>query len=331
MDFYQKRPFLCRINAAVAIDQKCHQADRKKCKPIFHTKYFHSDQNRRASKGIGCTSKHRRRIQVAAQTIGGSPARLPSTKPSDAPMEKSGVTLSALKPDRQSQYRKEQLQNPVKHIQFSPGKCLRDQIGSKSASTVRSTPEKGNTASGIDTKPILLYGFSSTFPINCFTFCKSTANSRPVRPNKIPKRIRYVTVFVSVNDRVCERRTENFSSPSACEVADAVKDAIAAGSNAEYAILPLTTTSIGQKRLLQTESERGLPNPAAIPAINTILPLSGKWNLRANAWESVAPICTGNALAPRTSAKQMCDPCTGHDKWDECQWNRLPLSLPRLP
>ena len=36
----------------------------------------------------------------------------------------------------------------------------------------------------------------------------------------------------------------------------------------------------------------------------------------------------GNALAPRTSAKQMCDPCTGHDKWNECQWNRLPLSLP---
>lgn len=26
----------------------------------------------------------------------------------------------------------------------------------------------------------------------------------------------------------------------------------------------------------------------------------------------------GNALAPRTSAKQMCDPCTGHDKWNEC-------------
>ena len=44
--FLPKRPFLCRINAAVAIDQKCHQADRKKCKPIFHTKYFHSDQNR---------------------------------------------------------------------------------------------------------------------------------------------------------------------------------------------------------------------------------------------------------------------------------------------
>lgn len=164
--------------------------------------------------------------------------------------------LSALKPDRQSQYRKEQLQNPVKHIQFSP----------ENACAIRLVPSpqyrpfharKRNTASGIDTKPILLYGFSSTFPINCFTFCKSTANSRPVRPNKIPKRIRYVTVFVSVNDRVCERRTENFSSPSACEVADAVKDAIAAGSNAEYAILPLTTTSIA-KRLLQTESERGL-------------------------------------------------------------------------
>ena len=29
----------------------------------------------------------------------------------------------------------------------------------------------------------------------------------------------------------------------------------------------------------------------------------------------------GNALAPHTSAKQMCDPCTGHDKWDECQTN----------
>jgi DNA mismatch repair ATPase MutS len=27
-------------------------------------------------------------------------------------------------------------------------------------------------------------------------------------------------------------------------------------------------------------------------------------------------------------AIQVCDPCTGHDKWDECQWNRLPLSLP---
>lgn len=44
--FLPKRPFLCGINAAVAIDQKCHQADRKKCKPFFHTKYFHSDQNR---------------------------------------------------------------------------------------------------------------------------------------------------------------------------------------------------------------------------------------------------------------------------------------------
>ena len=43
------------------------------------------------------------------------------------------------------------------------------------------------------------------------------------------------------------RRTENFSSPSACEVADAVKDAIVAGINAEYAILPLTTTSIAKK------------------------------------------------------------------------------------
>lgn len=57
--FLPKRPFLCRINAAVAIDQKCHQADRKKCKPIFHTKYFHSDQNR-SQKSIGCASKHRR-------------------------------------------------------------------------------------------------------------------------------------------------------------------------------------------------------------------------------------------------------------------------------
>lgn len=57
--FLPKRPFLCRINAAVAIDQKCHQADRKKCKPIFHTKYFHSDQNR-SQQSIGCTSKHRR-------------------------------------------------------------------------------------------------------------------------------------------------------------------------------------------------------------------------------------------------------------------------------
>ena len=36
-----------------------HQADRKKCKPIFHTKYFHSDQNR-SQQSIGCTSKHRR-------------------------------------------------------------------------------------------------------------------------------------------------------------------------------------------------------------------------------------------------------------------------------
>ena len=26
--------------------------------------------------------------------------------------------------------------------------------------------------------------------------------------------------------------------------------------------------------------------------------------------------------------KPRCDPCTGHDKRDECQWNRLPLSLP---
>lgn len=94
--------------------------------------------------------------------------------------------LSALKPDRQSQYRKEQLQNPVKHIQFSPeNACAIRLVPSPQYRPFH--PRKRNTASGIDTKPILLYGFSSTFPINCFTFCKSTANSRPVRPNKIPK------------------------------------------------------------------------------------------------------------------------------------------------
>ena len=154
--------------------------------------------------------------------------------------------LSALKPDRQSQYRKEQLQNPVKHIQFSPGKCLRDQIGSKSA--VPSVPRQKKEHRQWDRhKADSLVWIFQYVSHKLFYFCKSTANSRPVRPNKIPKRIRYVTVFVSVNDRVCERRTENFSSPSTCEVADAVKDAIAAGSNAEYAILPLTTTSIAKK------------------------------------------------------------------------------------
>lgn len=95
--------------------------------------------------------------------------------------------LSALKPDRQSQYRKEQLQNPVKHIQFSPGKCLRDQIGSKSA--VPSVPRQKKEHRQWDRhKADSLVWISSTFPINCFTFCKSTANSRPVRPNKIPKK-----------------------------------------------------------------------------------------------------------------------------------------------
>lgn len=123
-------------------------------------------------------------------------------------------------------------------------------------STVRSTSEKETPPVGSTQSRFSCMDFQYV-SYKLFYFCKSTANSRPVRPNKIPKRIRYVTVFVSVNDRVCERRTENFSSPSACEVADAVKDAIAAGSNAEYAILPLTTTSIA-KRLLQTESERDL-------------------------------------------------------------------------
>lgn len=164
--------------------------------------------------------------------------------------------LSALKPDRQSQYRKEQLQNPVKHIQFSPGKCLRDQIGSKPA--VPSVPRQKKEHRQWDRhKADSLVWIFQYVSHKLFYFLQKHRKQPSRQTEQDSKRIRYVTVFVSVNDRVCERRTENFSSPSACEVADAVKDAIAAGSNAEYAILPLTTTSIA-KRLLQTESERGL-------------------------------------------------------------------------
>ena len=174
--FYQKDRFLCRINAAVAIDQKCHQADRKKCKPIFHTKYFHSDQNR-SQQSIGCTSKHRRVSKCRADYRWQS-CQISQHKTKRCTDGKKRCHLSALKPDRQSQYRKEQLQNPVKRIQFSSGKCLRDQIGSKSA--VPSVPrQKKDTASGIDTKPILLYGFSNTFPINCFTFAKAPQTAVP--------------------------------------------------------------------------------------------------------------------------------------------------------
>lgn len=105
--------------------------------------------------------------------------------------------LSALKPDRQSQYRKEQLQNPVKRIQFSSGKCLRDQIGSKSA--VPSVPrQKRNTASGIDTKPILLYGFSNTFPINCFTFAKAPQTAVPSDRTRFQKN--------QIRHRLCVRQ-----------------------------------------------------------------------------------------------------------------------------
>ena len=129
--FLPKRPFLCRINAAVAIDQKCHQADRKKCKPIFHTKYFHSDQNR-SQQSIGCTSKHRRVSKCRADHRWQS-CQASQHKTKRCTDGKKRCHLSALKPDRQSQYRNEHLHNPVNRIQFSSRKCLRDQIGSKSA------------------------------------------------------------------------------------------------------------------------------------------------------------------------------------------------------
>ena len=42
-------------------------------------------------------------------------------------------------------------------------------------------------ASGIDTNPILLYGFASFSPINALALFRSTENTRPVSPNATPR------------------------------------------------------------------------------------------------------------------------------------------------
>ena len=61
--------------------------------------------------------------------------------------------------------------------------------------------------------------------------------------------------------------TTNFSSPSICEVMEAVYAAIRAGSSASYSMYPVTITSIAKNT-----AARGVwnkpPNPAAIPVMS---------------------------------------------------------------
>ena len=61
--------------------------------------------------------------------------------------------------------------------------------------------------------------------------------------------------------------TANFSSPSICEVVEAVYAAIRAGRSASYSIYPATITSIAKNTAASGVWNKP-PNPAAIPVMS---------------------------------------------------------------